>query len=57
MLGWHHGLNGHEFGSTPGVDDGQAWRAAIHRVTKSRTQLTTELRTTAAGMYVQAGCW
>ena len=21
--GWHHGLNGHEFGWTPGVGDGQ----------------------------------
>ena len=23
MVGWHHWLNGHEFGWTPGVDDGQ----------------------------------
>ena len=23
MVGWHHGLNGHEFGLTPGVGDGQ----------------------------------
>ena len=23
MVGWHHRLNGHEFGSTPGVVDGQ----------------------------------
>ena len=23
MVGWHHGLNGHEFGLTLGVDDGQ----------------------------------
>ena len=23
MVGWHHRLNGHEFGSTPGVGDGQ----------------------------------
>ena len=23
MAGWHHRLNGHEFGWTPGVDDGQ----------------------------------
>ena len=22
MVGWHHRLNGHGFGSTPGVDDG-----------------------------------
>ena len=23
MVGWHHRLNGHEFGWTPGVGDGQ----------------------------------
>ena len=23
MVGWHHRLNGHEFGWTPGVNDGQ----------------------------------
>ena len=23
MVGWHHQLNGHEFGCNPGVDDGQ----------------------------------
>jgi len=23
MVGWHHRLNGHEFGYTPGVGDGQ----------------------------------
>ena len=23
MVGWHHRLNGHGFGSTPGVGDGQ----------------------------------
>ena len=22
MVGWHHWLNGHEFGETPGVGDG-----------------------------------
>ena len=37
MAGWHHWLDGHE-----------AWRAAIHGVTKSRTQLSgwTELNWT-----------
>ena len=46
MAGWHHRLNGHEFGWTPGIVDGrEAWRAAIHGVSKSRTQLSdrTEL--------------
>ena len=23
MVAWHHRLNGHKFGSTPGVGDGQ----------------------------------
>ena len=23
MVGWHHGLNGHEFEHAPGVGDGQ----------------------------------
>ena len=38
MAGWHHRLDGHEFGSSPGVGDGQgAWRAVIHGVAKSGT--------------------
>ena len=34
MVGWHHWLNGHEFGWTPGVGDGQgeAWHAVVHWV-------------------------
>ena len=37
MAGWHHRLNGHEFEM---VMDREAWRAVIHRVTKSRTRLS-----------------
>ena len=41
MVGWHHQLQGYEFEHTPGVGDGgEAWRAAIHGVTKSWTQLS-----------------
>ena len=46
MAGWHHWLNGRESQWTPGVGDGQgAWRAVIHGVATSRTQLSnrTEL--------------
>ena len=41
MVGWHHQLDGHGFGWTSGVGDGQgSLRAADHGVTKSQTQLS-----------------
>ena len=41
MVGWHHRHNGHGFGWTPGVDDGQGgWHAAVHGVVKSWTRLS-----------------
>ena len=41
MVGGHHRLNGHEFEQALGVgDDREAWRAAVHGVTKSWTQLS-----------------
>ena len=46
MVGWHHWLNGHEFGELQElVMDREAWRAAVHGVTKSQTRLSdwTEL--------------
>ena len=38
MVGWHHRLDGHEFEQAPGVVMA-AWRAAVHGIAKSRTQL------------------
>ena len=35
MVGWHHGLNGHEFEQTPGGSGG--WGASAHGVAESRT--------------------
>ena len=41
MVGWHHRLSGHEFEQVSRVGDVQEdWRAAVHRVTKSWTQLS-----------------
>ena len=40
MDGWLHWLNGHEFEHLwEMVKDREAWRAAVHRVAKSRTRL------------------
>ena len=36
MVGWYHGLNGHEFEQTPEDGEGQgSWHAAIHGIAES----------------------
>ena len=41
MVGWHHRLNGHEFGYPLGVGDEQGGLCAeVRGVSKSQTQLS-----------------
>ena len=41
LVGWYHQLDGHGFGRTPGVGDGQGGLACCdHGVAKSRTRLS-----------------
>ena len=44
MVGWHHRLDGHGLGWTPGVGDGQGGLACCGSwVAKSRTRLIDKL--------------
>ena len=49
IVGWHQRLDEHEFEQAPRglVTDREAWRAAAHGITKSRTPLSD--RTTTEG--------
>ena len=40
MVGWHHRLDMSLSKLREIVKDGEAWRAAVHGVTKSQTQLS-----------------
>ena len=47
MVGWHHQSNVDEFDQVPGDGEGQseAWRAAVHGVTKRWMQLSNSAPT------------
>ena len=43
MVGWHHGLNGHRFGWTPGVCDGQGGLACCGSCGHKESDMTEQL--------------
>ena len=43
MVGWHHRLNGREFGQTPGVDDGQGGLACCGSWDHKESDMTERL--------------
>ena len=43
MAGWHHRLNEHEFGSTPGVGDGQGGLAYCDSWDRKKSDMTERL--------------
>ena len=46
MAGWHHRLNGHEFGYTPGVGDGQGGLACCDSWDCKESDMTEQLNWT-----------
>ena len=43
MVGWHHQLDGHEFGYTPGVGDGQGSLACYNSWAHKESDMTEQL--------------
>ena len=46
MAGWHHRLNGHEFGWTPGVGDGQGGLVSCSPWGRKESDTTEQLNRT-----------
>ena len=46
MVGWHHGLNGHEFEQAPGVGDGQGGLACCSPWGRKEMDMTEGLNGT-----------
>ena len=46
MVGWHHQLDGHEFGWTPGVGDGQGGLACCNSWGRKESDTTEQLNWT-----------
>ena len=46
MVGWHHRLNGHEFGQAPGDDDGQGGLTCCSPWGRKQSDTTEQLNFT-----------
>ena len=62
MVGWHHRLNGHEFGWTPGVGDGQgglmccsSWGRKESDTTERLDNNNSKVRIAVCGLALAAG--
>ena len=52
MIGWHHRLNGHGFGWTPGVGDGQGGLACCSSSGLKESDTTEQLNRTELCVYI-----
>ena len=43
MVGWHHGLDGHEFEQAPGVGDGQGILGCCSSCGRQESDMTEQL--------------
>ena len=55
MVGWHHRLNGHEFGQTPGVGDGQGSLACCNPLGHRESDTTEQLKTNSKDIEILLG--
>ena len=52
MVGWHQQLNGHGFGLTPGVGDGQGGMACCGSWGHKESDMTERLNSTEGVTYI-----
>ena len=55
LVGEHHRLNGHEFGQTPGVGDGQGCLACCGPWGRKESDVTEQLNLTELSLYHLVG--
>ena len=56
MVGWHHQLNGHGFGWTPGVGDGQGGLACCSPWGHKESDTTEQLNCTELNDFLFMAC-